>query len=90
MLDVANALVKEAQVIFKNIVGLDAFVNKKQWSVIQMKEEYQAKFATILQIIYHRERLTYFTNHITIILNLANKKKKINWCSIMLTHCQLN
>jgi hypothetical protein len=41
MLDVANALVKEAQFVFKNIVRLDAFVNKKQWSVIQMKEEYQ-------------------------------------------------
>ncbi len=26
--DVANALVKEAQVALKNIVGLDAFVNK--------------------------------------------------------------
>jgi hypothetical protein len=41
-------LVKEAQVAFKNIIGLDAFVNKKQWNVIRMKEKYHAKFVTIL------------------------------------------
>jgi hypothetical protein len=29
MVDAANALVKEAQVALKNIVGLDAFVNKE-------------------------------------------------------------
>jgi hypothetical protein len=50
-----------------------------------MKEEYHARFVVILQIIYQRERLTYFSNHIAIIFNLANKGKKINWCSIMLT-----
>jgi len=27
--DATNALVKEAQVAFKNIVGLDAFINKE-------------------------------------------------------------
>jgi hypothetical protein len=29
MVDATNALVKEAQVAFKNIVGLDAFINKE-------------------------------------------------------------
>ncbi len=77
-------LVKEAQVALKNIDGLDAFVNKKQWSVIRMKK-YHVRFAAILQIIYQWERLAYFNNHITITLNLENKGKKINWCSIMLT-----
>jgi len=28
-MDATNALVEEAQVAFKNIVGLDAFVNKE-------------------------------------------------------------
>jgi hypothetical protein len=32
--DVANALVKKAQVPLKNIAGPDMFVNKKQWNVI--------------------------------------------------------
>jgi hypothetical protein len=50
-----------------------------------MKEVYHAKFVTILQIIYQQERLAYFNNHIAITWNLANKGKKINWCSIMLT-----
>ncbi len=89
VVDATNALVKEAQVALKNIAKLDAFVNKEQRSIIQMKEEYQAMFVAILQIIYHRERLTYFTNHIAIICNLANKRKKINWCSIMLTHMSI-
>ncbi len=38
VVDARNALVKEAHVAFKNIARLDAFVNKEQWSVIQMKE----------------------------------------------------
>jgi hypothetical protein len=51
-IDATNALVKKAQVGFRNIVALNAFVNKTQWSVIRTKEEYHAKFVTILQIIY--------------------------------------
>jgi hypothetical protein len=54
-----------------------------------MKEEYHVRFTTILQIIYRRERLTYFSNHIVITLNLANKGKKINWCSIILTQMSI-
>jgi hypothetical protein len=50
-----------------------------------MKKNHHARFAAILQIIYQQERLAYFNNHIAITLNLANKGKKINWCSIMLT-----
>jgi hypothetical protein len=39
------------QIAFKNIARPDAFVEKEQWSMICMKEEFHAKFATILQII---------------------------------------
>jgi hypothetical protein len=41
IIDAGNALVKEAHVAFQNIYKLDAFVNKEQWSMIQMKENYQ-------------------------------------------------
>lgn len=34
IVDVVNTLVKEVQIAFKNIVGLDAFINKKQWSIL--------------------------------------------------------
>jgi len=54
-----------------------------------MKEEYHAKFVAILQIIYQHERLAYFSNHITITLNLTNKGKKTNWHSIMLTQMSI-
>jgi hypothetical protein len=54
-----------------------------------MKEEYHTKFATILHITYQRERLTYFSNRITITLHLTNKGKKINWRYIMLTQMSI-
>jgi hypothetical protein len=43
-----NALVKDAHVAFKNIARPDAFINKEQWNVILMKEDYHAKFVVIL------------------------------------------
>ncbi len=46
VVDATNALVKEVQVTLKNIVGLD--VNKEQWGVIRMKEQYHAKFVKII------------------------------------------
>jgi ABC-type dipeptide/oligopeptide/nickel transport system ATPase subunit len=69
-------LVKKFQIAFKNITRVDAFVNKEQWSVIRMKEEYHAMFVTILQIIHQRERLAYFSNRIAITLNPANKERR--------------
>jgi hypothetical protein len=52
------------------------FINKEQWNIIQMKEEYHAMFVVaILQIIYQRERLAYCSNHFAISFNLANKGK---------------
>jgi len=43
MMDATNIFIKKAQVTLKNIIGLDAFINKEQWSIIWMKEEYHAK-----------------------------------------------
>jgi hypothetical protein len=54
-----------------------------------MKEEYHDKFVTIMYIIYQWEMLTYFSNCITNTLNLANKGKNINWCSIILTQMSI-
>jgi hypothetical protein len=48
MIDATNALVKDTQVAFKKIAGSNAFVNKEQWNVIWMKEEYHAMFVAIL------------------------------------------
>ncbi len=54
-----------------------------------MKEDYHAKFAMILQIIYQQKKLAYFSNQITITFNLTNKGKKVSWCSIMLTQMSI-
>jgi hypothetical protein len=50
--DATNTLVEEVQVALKNIIKLDTFVNKEQWNIIRMKEEYHAKSIIIMQIIY--------------------------------------
>jgi hypothetical protein len=72
-----NTLFKEAHV-FKNIVGLDAFVNKELWNMIWMKE-YHGKFITILQIIYQRERLfTLTTRYPLPSIWLIGGRKSIN------------
>jgi hypothetical protein len=43
-----------------------------------MKKEFHAKFATILQILYQKEWLTYFNNRIVISFDLAT-------CNIVLS-----
>jgi hypothetical protein len=50
-----------------------------------MKEEFHARFATILQILNKRERLSYFNNQIAITFDLTNKGQLVNWCFIVLT-----
>jgi hypothetical protein len=48
----------------KKIAGPHAFVENEQWNIVPMKEEFHARFATILQILYQREWLAYFSNRI--------------------------
>jgi hypothetical protein len=43
-----------------------------------MREEFHPRFVAILQIIYQREQLAYFNNHITITFDLANRAQPIN------------
>jgi hypothetical protein len=46
--DAVNVLVEEAHVAFKTIARLDTFVNKEQWNMTRIKEEYHAKFVMIM------------------------------------------
>ncbi len=52
VVDVANATFDEAKTTLKKIASPHAFMENEQWSVVCMKEEFHARFATILQIIY--------------------------------------
>jgi hypothetical protein len=47
-IDAPNTLVKKMWTTFKNITKPNAFVEKEQWSIVRMKEEFHAKFVTIL------------------------------------------
>jgi hypothetical protein len=48
-----------------------------------MREEFHPRFVVILLIIYQREWLAYFNNHIAITFDLANKAQPINRCLIL-------
>jgi hypothetical protein len=52
----------------KRIASPHAFVQNEEWNVIHMKEEFHVRFATILQILYQKEQLAYFSNQIAIFL----------------------
>jgi virulence-associated protein VapD len=84
VVDVINATFDETKIALKKIAGPHAFVENEQWSVVYMKEEFHAKFAAILQIIYQQKRLAYFNNTIAITFYLGNKGQFLNWCSIVL------
>jgi hypothetical protein len=43
-----------------------------------MKEEFHARFVVILQNLYQREKLVYFSNWIVINFELANMGQPIN------------
>jgi hypothetical protein len=43
-----------------------------------MKEEFHARFVAILQILYQRERLVYFSNKIAITFYLVNRGQLID------------
>ncbi len=85
VVDVIIVTFEEAKTALKRIVGPHAFVKNEQWSVVCMKEEFYARFITILQIIYQREKLVYFNNQIAITFDLANRGQPVNQCFIMLT-----
>jgi hypothetical protein len=55
VVNVANATYQEVKTALRKIVGPHAFVENEQWSVVHMKEEIHARFATILQIVYQRK-----------------------------------
>jgi len=85
VVDATNATFDEAKIALKKIVGPHAFVENEQWSVIYMKEEFHARFAAILQIIYQRKKLAHFNNMIAITFDLGSKRQLVNWYSIVLT-----
>jgi hypothetical protein len=52
----------------KRIARPHAFVENEQWSVVHMKEEFHARFATILQILYLKKGLIISTIRLPLLL----------------------
>ncbi len=70
-------LFKEAKTALKIISGPHAFVENEQSSVMCMKEEFHARFATILQILYQKEKLVYFNNQIVITFDQPTRDNQL-------------
>jgi len=62
----------------KKIASPHAFIENEQCSVVLMKEEFHAKFAAILQILYQKEQLAYFNNKIAKTFNLSTRGNLLN------------
>jgi len=77
--DATNAIIQETKIVFKRITNPNVFVENEQWSVICMKEDFHPRFATILQIIYQREQVGYFSNLIALreIMSLATRPMQL-------------
>jgi hypothetical protein len=60
VVDATNVTFEKIKTALKKIAGPHVFVENEQWSVVRMKEEFHARFATILQFFYQREMLVYF------------------------------
>ncbi len=82
-INVANATFEDAKTALKIIVSPRVFVENEQWNVVCMKEEFHARFAAILQILFQRKKLVYFNNRISITFDLINRGQIVNWYSIV-------
>ncbi len=78
VIDATNVTFEEAQNHFKKNYRSTCFCWEWVKSVVHMKEEFYARFVAILQILYQKERLAYFSNRIAITFDLANKGQLVN------------
>ncbi len=52
---------------------------KDQWNAKILGSPYSVKYPTIIYMIYHRKKVTYFSNKNLITLMKTNKGKKVDW-----------
>jgi hypothetical protein len=69
--------------MFQHIALLGTYVNGEQWSVDKMKNPYDILFLALVQIIYHKDKLWYFSNKSVISIMMAIKGKYVHCTDIM-------
>jgi hypothetical protein len=74
-----------AKVAPVNIVNRvpDTYNTNECWVVKKMKLEYVNKIATILPIIYKKDKLQYFNNKFAMMISKIDHRESINWATIM-------
>jgi hypothetical protein len=61
----------------------NTYNNNERWVVKKMRSKYANKIATILPIIYQKDKVQYFSNKSIIMISKANHGVSINWATIM-------
>jgi hypothetical protein len=64
--------------MFQHIALLGIYVNVEQWSIGKMKNPYDILFPTLAQIIYHKDKLWYFSNKSVISIMMVIKGKYVH------------
>jgi hypothetical protein len=53
------------------------------WVAKKMKLEYANRIIIILPIIYHKDKVQYFSNKSTMMISISNHIDLVNWAKIM-------
>lgn len=69
--------------MLKKIFLLYAYVRIEQWSVENMKMRYDIKFLVLIQVIYWKDKVCYFSNKNEISMMKINRGETVNQVEIM-------
>jgi hypothetical protein len=72
-----------AKAMFYCITLLRAYVKTKQWSVSKMKPPYDIHLPTLIQVIYQRNNVCYFSNKNAIPIMTIVQGKVIDWANTL-------
>jgi len=61
----------------------NTYNTNERWVMKKMKLEYVNKIATILPIIYKKDKLQYFSNKFAMMISKIDHRESINWATIM-------
>ncbi len=74
-----------AEVTLANIIDRipNTYNINERWVVKKMRLEYVHRIATILPIIYKKNKVQYFCNKFAMMISKVNNGEFVNWATIM-------
>jgi hypothetical protein len=61
----------------------NTYNSNEGWVVKKMRSKYANRIATILPIIYHKDKVQHFSNKLVVMISRADHGESINWATIM-------